>query len=142
MKVKIKRFDLDLPLPAYKTSGAVALDLAARQTMTIPPGEVVKVPLNIAVEMPKGYWLLLAARSSLHQRGLMLANGIGIGDDDFCGDDDEYHAALWNRTTDPVTVERGERLCQMLVLAYERVEWVEVKRLGHVTRGGFGSTGR
>ncbi len=142
MKIRLKRIDPTLPLPEYKTAGAAALDLAARQTVTIPAGETGMVPLNIAVELPPGHWLLVAARSSLHKKGLLLANGIGIGDSDFCGDDDEYHAALYNRTSAPVTVERGERICQMMVLPVERVELIEVTTLGNKTRGGFGSTGR
>lgn len=140
MKLKIKRFDTSLPLPAYQTAGSVAFDLYARETTEIPAGSVVLVPLNIALELPPGHWAMLAARSSLHKKGLMLANGIGVGDADYCGDNDEYRAALWNRTDSPVKIEKGERIVQMLILPYTKVEIEAVEHLGNVDRGGFGST--
>ena len=83
----------------------------------------------------------MAARSSLHKRGLMLANGIGIGDEDFAGDNDEYQAALYNFTDVPVEVKRGDRIVQIIVLPFDRVEWEEVNSHGGRDRGGFGSTG-
>lgn len=141
MHITIKRFDKNLPLPEYKTSGAVAMDLVARVTTTIQPGKPGYVPLNIALQLPEGYWALLAARSSLHKRGLILANGIGIGDEDFCGDADEYQAALWNLSDQAVTIERGERICQLMIREFERVEWQEVDTLTGKNRGGLGSTG-
>lgn len=142
IKVKIKRFDKSLPLPEYKSSGAAAMDLYARETVTIQPHCVGSTPLNIALEIPTDCWVLMSARSSLHKRGVMLANGIGVGDSDFCGDNDEYRAALLNFTNDVVTIERGERICQMKILKRDKVEFEEVKSLGNKNRGGYGSTGR
>jgi len=141
MKVKVRRFDKELPLPEYKTSGAAAMDCAARETAEIKPGETVMVPLNIAIDLPDGYFLLMAARSSLYKRGLVLRNGIGIGDCDYCGDGDEYRAALYNFSDEAVTVERGDRVTQILILSYDQVGWEEVDHLGNEDRGGFGSTG-
>lgn len=141
-KVGIKRFDTSLPLPEYKTSGAAAMDLAARIDVTIKPHTVGYVPLNIALELPEGHWALLAARSSLHKYGLMLANGIGVGDFDYRGDDDEYMAALLNFTDKPVLVARGTRLVQLMVLPVERVTLIEKKSLKNPNRGGYGTTGK
>lgn len=141
MRIRIKRFDKSFPLPEYKTPGAAAFDLAARETLEIPPHTVGYVPLNIACETPDGYFLLLASRSSTHKKGLMLANGIGIGDPDFSGDADEYTAALYNFTDEPVRIEAGERICQGVFVKMERAEWEEVDVLGNPSRGGFGSTG-
>lgn len=142
MNMRIKLFDSTLPLPAYQTSGAAAFDLYARERTEIPAGEVRLVPLNIAIELPAGHWALLAARSSLHKKGLMLANGIGVGDEDYRGDEDEYRAALYNRTAESVVVERGERIVQLLVLPTVRVSLEKVDHLGNSSRGGFGSTGK
>ncbi len=139
--VSIKLFDTSLPLPEYKTSGAAALDLYARENTTIPVRGVGLVPLNIALQLPVGYWALLAARSSLHKRGLMLANGIGIGDYDYRGDGDEYRAALLNFTDSEVTVERAERIVQLIVLPRERVTLQLQTIFDTANRGGFGSTG-
>ena len=141
MQIKVKRFDTSLPLPEYKSAKAAAFDLYSRETLTIAARQVGYVPLNIAVELPPHHWALVAARSSLHKKGLYLANGIGIGDEDYCGNDDEYRAALLNFTDQPVTIEKGERLCQMIILPREQVELIEVDSLGSKNRGGFGSTG-
>src|SRR3989344_9390040 len=141
MKVRIKRFDKSLPLPEYKTAGAVAFDLAPRVSVTLLPGGIVRVPLNVAIEPPPGYMVMLAARSSLHKKGLMLANGVGIGDRDFSSNEDEYHAALYNFTEKEICIERGERLVQGVFKKYDKAEWEEVDDLQNKTRGGFGSTG-
>ncbi len=133
--------DITLPLPEYKTAGAVAFDLFARRSVTVLPKGVVRVPLNVALEPPEGFMLMLAARSSLHKKGLMLASGVGIGDRDFSGNEDEYHAALYNFSDKEVAIERGERLVQGIFKAYENAEWQEVDDLENKSRGGFGTTG-
>lgn len=142
MKVRIKRFSKDIPLPAYKSAKAAALDLAAGSEITILAQSVGMVPLNIALNIPEDHFVLMAARSSLHKRGLMMANGIGVGDADFAGDNDQYHAALFNFTQQPVTIEKGERIVQMMVLPIHQVELEEVEKFNKADRGGFGSTGR
>jgi len=141
-QLKIKLFDTKMPVPEYQTKGAVAFDLYARTTTVIPSGAVAKVPLNIAIELPPNHWALLAARSSLHKTGLGLANGIGVGDADFCGDNDEYQAALRNFSDQDVTVEKGQRIVQMIILPYARVDLNVVEALGNEDRGGFGSTNK
>jgi len=142
VQVGIKRFDTSLPLPEYKTAGAAAMDLVARLDVEIAPHTVGYVPLNIALELPDGYFVLIAARSSLHKRGLLLANGIGIGDHDFRGDNDEYLAALLNFTDASVTIERGERIAQLLILPAIKISLSEKGALTSEDRGGLGSTGR
>ena len=141
MKVLIKRFDKSVPLPEYKTAGAAGIDLYSREEMTIAPHSIGYVPMNIALQIPEGAWVLLSARSSLHKKGLMLANGIGVGDYDYRGDGDEYKAALLNFTDEEVKVEKGERLTQMIIMQRERVELEEKDQFGTADRGGFGSTG-
>lgn len=141
MKVRIKRIDKSLPLPEYKTAGAAGFDFTARVATTIPSKAVIRVPLNIAVEPPQGYFLMVAPRGSLPKKGLMLANSVGIGDEDFSGNADEYWATLYNFTDAPVSIERGERLCQGIFKKYDRAEWEEVEDLGNESRGGFGTTG-
>lgn len=141
MKVPIKRIDKDIPLPEYKTNGAAAMDCFARTTTIVESKKVCLVPLNVALKPPQGHFVLLAARSSLHKRGLMMANGIGIGDEDFSGDNDEYQAALYNFTDSSVEVKKGDRIVQMLVLPFDRIVWDEVDFLNQPNRGGFGSTG-
>lgn len=141
MNIRIKRFDKELPIPEYKSEGAVALDLYSRTDIPIQPGEVALIPLNIAVEIPKGYFILLVNRSSTYKLGITCVNGLGIGDYDYCGDNDEYKFPALNYTNQEVTIEKGTRCCQMLILPIERADITEVDKLENSDRGGFGSTG-
>ncbi|MCL4405947.1 MAG: dUTP diphosphatase [Patescibacteria group bacterium] len=141
MRIRIKRFDKDLPLPEYKTCGAGAFDLSSRERVEILPRKIGYIPLNVAIAAPEGYVIFLIARSSLHKKGLMLINGLGVMDSDFCGDEDEYKAACFNFTDQSVVVEKGDRICQGAVLKYEKAEWEEAERMAEKTRGGFGTTG-
>ena len=141
MKIKIKRIEKDLPLPEYKTKGAVAFDFYARKTVTIAPQTVGYVPLNTIIEIPEGYGLIVAARSGTHKKGLILINGVGIIDPLFCGEDDEILAAYFNFSKEPVIVERGERIAQGFFLKREYAEWEETDVMQKESRGGFGSTG-
>lgn len=142
MKLKIKRFDKSIPLPQYKTGGAVALDLYTREGATIKPGEVAVLPMNVAIEIPKGYFGLLANRSSTFKMGITCANGMGVIDNDYRGDNDEIHFSAFNYTKETVIIEKGIRCCQILILPIPQVEIEEVEKLGSVDRGGFGTTGK
>ena len=142
MDIRIKRFDKDVPLPKRQTEGAAAFDLAAREEVTIEPGKIGYVPLNVAVETPAGHFLLIAARSGTHKRGLMMANGIGIIDPDFSGDGDEVRGVYFNFTAVPVTVEKGERIAQGTFVPVAHFSWNEMDALPNKDRGGFGTTGK
>jgi len=141
MQIKIKRFDKTLPLPAYKTALAAAFDLCSRIDVVVPLHQVTIIPLNIAVEVPKGYHSILMSRSSTQKLGLTPANGIGLIDQDYCGDNDELHFAVINHTDHEITIEKGTRLAQLLVQKTEICELIEVDHLESQDRGGFGTTG-
>ena len=140
-KIQIKRFDKTLPLPQYQTTGAVGFDLTARETRTVKPGQVGYVALNVAVATPKDHILLITARGSTHKSGLMPAHGIGIGDPDYRGDNDEYAVPLYNFTKKPVIIEKGTRIAQGIFVKFTRASWKEVPKMRSKNRGGFGSTG-
>lgn len=142
MKVKIRRIDKSLPLPQYHTDGAAGLDCCAREKTEVEPGKLAYIPLNVCIKPPKNHFVLLVARSSLSKRGLILANGVGIGDEDYSGNDDEYKAVVHNYADKKVVVEKGDRIAQILLLPYDKVEWEEVENMGGENRGGFGSTGK
>ncbi len=143
MKVKIKRIDKDIPLPVYQTSGSVGCDLHARISMKIPPKTLGKIPANVIIETPKGFMFLVASRGSTpFKKGLLPPHGIGIGDQDFSGPEDEYHISVYNFTDEEVVIEKGERVAQGIFVPVEVVEWEEVDSMEHnQTRGGYGSTG-
>lgn len=142
MKVEICRIDKDLPLPVYQTEGSVACDLYARLATEILPKSLHRIPANVIIHTPPGYMFIIASRSSTpFRKGLMIANGIGIGDQDFWGPEDEYQIPVYNITDEVVKVERGERLAQGIFVPIEKVVWVEVDKIDEQNRGMFGSTG-
>ena len=142
VKIKIRRIDQSLPLPEYHSLGAAGFDFCCRETTTVESKSLGYISLNVAIALPDGHMILLAARSSTPKRGLMLANGVGIMDRDYAGNSDEYKAVVYNYTAQPVTVMRGERIVQGIVLRSDQVEWEEVSDLGVSDRGGFGTTGK
>jgi dUTP diphosphatase len=140
--IRIVRLDPSISLPKYETSGAAGFDLAASVDMSIAPGEVALVPTGLVIEVPPGHFLGIFARSSTPlQRGLMVANGVGVVDADYCGPEDEIKIEVLNFTAAPVAVRRGDRLAQGIVVPFVRVEWDEQARSDRPTRGGFGATG-
>ena len=142
MRLKIKRLQPDVSLPEAATGGAAAFDLAAAADVEIPPRSIRLVGTGLVIGVPSGYFLGIFARSSTPlKRGLMVANGVGIIDSDYCGPQDEIKIQVLNITDAPVTVRRGDRIAQGIVLPSPRVEWEEVEELRVPTRGGFGSTG-
>jgi dUTP pyrophosphatase len=143
MRIRIRRLDATLPLPAYASKDAAGFDLAAAHDVTVAPGRIALVRTGLAIEVPIGYFLGIFARSSTPlKRGLVVANGVGVIDPDYSGPEDEVMIQVLNITDTDVTVRRGDRLAQGIVLAAPRVEWEEASALRTATRGGFGATGR
>ena len=142
MKIPIHRLDPSVPLPKYETQGAAGFDLAAREDLTVAPGEVALVPTGLVIAVPGNHFLGIFARSSTPlKRGLMVANGVGIVDADYCGPRDEIKIEVLNFTAAPVTIRRGDRLAQGVILPCAHVEWDERPAPSQPTRGGFGATG-
>ncbi len=139
MKVQIKRVDPALPLPEYKTAGAVAFDFVTRETTKIAPCTVGRIPGNVVIKVPEGYMLFVRDRSStIAKKGLLIT--AGVIDQDFCGEDDEILLQFLNPTNEEVIVERGERIAQGIFLKIGRAEWEEIDKVERQSRGGFGTT--
>jgi dUTP pyrophosphatase len=142
MRLQIKRLPTAVGLPEPATGGAAGFDLAAAADVEVPARGIRLIGTGLVIRVPDGHFLGIFARSSTPlKRGLMVANGVGIIDSDYCGPDDEIKIQVFNFTDAPVTVARGDRLAQGIVLPCPRVEWHEVEELAVPTRGGFGSTG-
>jgi len=142
MRLKIKRLDAAVGLPEAATAGAAGFDLASAVDEEIPARSIRLVGTGLVIAVPEGYFLGIFARSSTPlKRGLMVANGIGVVDADYCGPSDEIKIQLLNITDAPVQVKRGDRLAQGIVLPCPRIEWEEVDDISQPSRGGFGSTG-
>ncbi|MEO7189679.1 MAG: dUTP diphosphatase [Vicinamibacterales bacterium] len=139
--VKITRLSSAVELPAYQTEQAAGFDLASSVAMTVEAGVVALVPTGLVIQMPAGHFLGVFARSSTPlKRGLMVANGVGIVDADYCGPADEIKIEVYNFTAAAVQIRPGDRLAQGVVLPFVRAQWEEVDRPSNPTRGGFGST--
>ncbi len=142
LKVAIKRVDKSLPLPVYATAGSVGFDLLCREDVEVLPRQIELIPGNVIVRIPAGYFLLIALRSSTPRRkSLIIPNGVGIIDQDYCGEGDEIKVQVLNFGEGAVQVKKGERIAQGLFIPVVRVEWEEVDQVGQ-GRGGFGSTGK
>jgi dUTP diphosphatase len=141
LQVAIKRIDTGLPLPTYATAGSVGFDLLCREDTEIEPRAIALIPGNVIVRIPEGYMLMLTLRSSTPRRkGLLIPNGVGIIDQDYCGEGDELKVQVFNFSDEAVMVNRGERIAQGIFIPVMRVTWDEVDEMGQ-GRGGFGSTG-
>ncbi|MEQ9814465.1 MAG: dUTP diphosphatase [Azospirillaceae bacterium] len=132
-----------LPLPAYATDHAAGMDLlaAVEAPVTLPPGGRALVPTGLAIALPVGFEAQVRPRSGLAlKQGVTVLNSPGTIDADYRG---EVKVILVNLGQEPVTVERGMRIAQMVVAAHARVAWREVETLDETARGagGFGSTG-
>ena len=142
MQVKIIN-QSPFPLPQYETPGSAGLDLRANISAPISLGSLERqlVPTGLFIELPVGYEAQVRPRSGLSiKKGLSLVNSPGTIDSDYRG---EIKIILVNLSNEPQTVEPGERIAQMVIARYERIEWVEAAVLSQTERGvgGFGSTG-
>ena len=145
MKIRVKFFDKELYAGdnALKKIGEKSdwIDLRARETITLLDGQSCCIPLGVAIELPQGYEALLVPRSSTYKKwGIIQTNSVGIIDESYCGDDDEW--AMPVRADRPTIIEKGDRVCQFRIIAHQPDFEVEVvDALNNENRGGFGSTG-
>ena len=141
--VEVLAHGVGLPLPAYATDGAAGMDLLAAvgEPLVLAPGARVVVPTGLRIAVPEGYEAQVRARSGLALRhGLVVPNAPGTIDADYRG---EVGVILWNAGTEPVRIERGMRVAQLVVAPVARATWVPTTPLPPTGRGagGFGHTG-
>lgn len=130
-------------LPAYETHSAAGMDVRAclEQPVVLKPLERALIPTGLRVQLPQGYEMQIRPRSGLALRnGITLVNTPGTVDADYRG---EIGVIVINLSNEPFVINDGERICQMVVSSYTRVDWVPVDRLDETERGdgGFGHTG-
>jgi dUTP pyrophosphatase len=141
MRIPVKRIDAALSLPAHAHAGDGGVDLLAASDARLDPGERVVVPTGIAVAIPDGFAGLVTPRSGLAAKtGLGIVNAPGLVDSGYRG---EIKVILVNHGAETVEIGRGDRIAQLVVVAVETQELVEVDELPPSSRGegGFGSTG-
>ena len=118
------------------------IDLRAAEEVSIKGGQFKLIPLGVAMELPHGYEALVAPRSSTFKNcGILLANSIGIIDESYKGDNDEWHFPAY--AVRDTTIHKNERICQFRIIKHQPlIHLKEVDRLGNEDRGGIGSTGK
>ena len=130
-------------LPVYETPGSAGMDVRAclEEPVTLGPLERALIPTGLRVQLPEGYEMQIRPRSGLAlKHGISLANTPGTVDADFRG---EIGVILINLSKEPFTVNDGDRICQMVIAQYTRVEWEAVDEIDRTVRGegGFGHPG-
>jgi dUTP pyrophosphatase len=144
VKIKNMRPEREFIVPEYATQGAAGVDLHAmlEEKIQLLPGQIVKIPTGIAIELPQPDIVsLIFARSGLASKnGLALVNGVGVIDSDYRG---EIQVAMINLGQEPFTLQPGDRIAQMLFMPVFLAQFHQVQELSQSERGedGFGSTG-
>ena len=133
----------DLPLPAYMSEGAAGMDLYAnvKEEVTVEKGSIKLIPTGIRIALPEGFEAQIRPRSGLAlKKGISLVNSPGTIDSDYRG---EIGVIVINLGENDFVVKRGDRIAQMVINRYEKVEWTECADLDETERGegGFGHSG-
>ena len=141
--MNIKKLNEKAIIPTYGTEFSAGVDLYAciEEEITINPGETKLIPTGLAMEIPVGYGGFIYARSGLAtKKGLAPANKVGVVDADYRG---EVMVALYNQSSTEQTVAPQERIAQLVIAPFLKVEFNEVDELNETIRGegAFGSTG-
>ncbi len=136
--IKIKYLRDIEPLEVMPNSDWI--DLRCAKDTLIGKGEYKQIPLGVAIELPKGYEALVIPRSSTFKRfGIIAANSVGLIDESYCGDGDEWNFLAYG--TKEALIEKNERICQFRIIEHQpSVKFVEVETLGNPDRKGIGST--
>lgn len=142
MKIKIVNKSKN-DIPKYQTIGASGFDLTANldSDLIIKPFERVAVPTGIFLEIPFGYEGQIRARSGMSlKHGICMANGVGTIDSDYRG---EIKVLLLNISDKEYTIKNNDRIAQMIISKYEKVDFDIVYEISKTQRedGGFGHTG-
>ena len=139
-KLSVKMTDDAGYVPAYAHEGDAGLDLRAVENYDIEPGESAMVRTGLRVEIPSGCVGLEFPRSGLGSRGITMRNCVGVIDSGYRG---EVLCSLWNTTHETFHVEKGDRVCQIVVMPYCPCSVEESESLSESERGtdGYGSTG-
>ena len=144
VKILVKKFDKNIKLPAYKTSGSSGMDVMAyiKNKIIIDPGRTAIIPTGIAVTIPKKYEIQIRPRSGLAaKKGITVLNTPGTIDADYRG---EVKIILINLSKKSFVVKSGDRVAQMILCPVVKGRLKEVENLPKTVRGkgGFGSTGK
>lgn len=127
--------------PMEKYNNGDWIDLRAGVDMALTKGELALIPLGVAMQLPEGYEALVAPRSSSARKfNILQANSIGIIDETYCGDNDEWMLSVL--PLEDTMIHKNDRICQFRIIEHQPpLVFDAAEHLNNEDRGGFGSTG-
>ena len=139
MKIQIKYFEGADKI--QKIPQGDWIDLKSRETVILNKGDFRLINLGVAMQLPQGFEAHIAPRSSTFKNwGIIQVNSVGVVDESYCGDDDEWKMPVY--ATRDATIEKGDRICQFRIVEKQPIiEFNVVNHLNNENRGGFGSSG-
>ena len=140
-RIRIKYHSAQIDRLAYIGGKSDLIDLRAAEEVIMKKGDFRLVDLGVSVQLPPGYEMLIAARSSTFKNyGLIQTNAVGVVDESYCADEDHL---MWPcYATRDTVIHVNDRICQFRIIEHQpAITFEEVETLGNQTRGGFGSTG-
>lgn len=136
------RYLVDDLMPLAKTIRGDWIDMRAAADVEVKAGEYIVIPLGVAIKLPRGYEAVIAPRSSLFKHhGLICPNSIGVIDESYCGNNDEWHFVGY--ATRDTAIKKNERICQFRI--FHHMPWMDIMTVAELCnddRGGIGSSGR
>ncbi len=140
--IKIKYHSDEIEKLKYIDGKSDWIDLRAAENVSLKAGDFALINMGISVQLPRGYEMIIAARSSTFKNfGLIQTNAIGVVDESYCGDEDIIMMPVY--ATRDTRVQINDRLCQFRILRHQpEIVFEEVESLNNAARGGFGSTGK
>lgn len=140
--IRIKYFSDRIERLSYINGVSDWIDLRAAVDVRLCKGDFALIPLGVAMELPKGYEAHVVPRSSTFKSfGIIQTNHMGIIDESYCGDNDQWHMPVY--AVRDTQIHEGDRICQFRIMEHQpAICFEETDQLLHEDRGGFGSTGR
>ena len=140
--IQIKYFTDEIEKLTYIDGKSDWIDLRAAREMELKAGQYAMIPLGVAMKLPEGYEAHIVPRSSTYKNyGLIQTNHMGVVDESYCGDNDQWHMPVYALRDTVIHV--NDRICQFRIMEHQpKIVFEEVEHLNAPDRGGFGSTGK
>lgn len=140
--IKIKYFSEEIDKLTYIDGKSDWIDLRAAKEMELKAGQYAMIPLGVGMKLPEGYEAHIVPRSSTYKNyGLIQTNHMGVVDESYCGDNDQWHMPVYALRDTVIHV--NDRVCQFRIMEHQpKIVFEEVEALNAPDRGGFGSTGK
>ena len=140
--IQIKYFTDEIEKLTYIAGKSDWIDLRAAKEMELKAGQYAMIPLGVAMKLPEGYEAHIVPRSSTYKNyGLIQTNHMGVVDESYCGDNDQWHMPVYAMRDTVIHV--NDRICQFRIMEHQpTIQFEEVEVLDAPDRGGFGSTGK